>query len=525
MRVAFLPLRPLISMFGIRGRFYLLGGLVVALAATMLLEAPRLRLTLGGAIAVATVYLLFAILDSIVSTRVRLREQLERIGAGDLSVATVTAQRDSDRDSLGEVVQRTRESLAYIVSQVSTTSSAIVRSTHELNAGNQHLSQRTEHQAATLEQTAAGMEELSASVAENAGNVDAASACASNARNVAQSGARDVNELIQTVSHIERSSKRMTSVIDVIEGIAFQTNILSLNAAVEAARAGEHGRGFAVVASEVRSLAQRSSNAAKETRALIADVAERVAAGTALAKRADDSIVKVTHGIDEVAELAREVAQASAQQCDSVEQMKQALIQLDNVTQQNAMLVMEANETAISLEREAQKLEEALASFHLDRQDDRAKAISLVKNAIEFFRSKDRDVALREISDPRGAFVDGELYISINDRFGICVAHATMPKLIGESHFDLKDADGMAFVQEYWKIAEKQGRGWLDFRWLNPVTQQVQDKSGYVERLDDLIVCCGIYREIDERRGTKPASAPELAGTTSRKTSAPVVSR
>jgi signal transduction histidine kinase len=163
------------------------------------------------------------------------------------------------------------------------------------------------------------------------------------------------------------------------------------------------------------------------------------------------------------------------------------------------------------LDREAQKLETALAAFHLNRQDDRAKAIALVKKAVAHIEAQGRDAAARDLSDPNGDFVDGEFYVAVNDRDGSCVAHGAMPHLLGQSHWDLKDADGKLFVQEYWKIAAKQGHGWLDFRWLNPVTQRMQEKSGYVARVGDLIVSCGIYKAGQSDAAQASAATPAIS--------------
>ena len=457
MNTLFAPARRLFSVIGFGARFHLLAGLIVLLSMLVAVDDTKLRLTLVGIIASIAVYLVFAIMRSIVEGRQRLQDELGRIGSGHLSISSEVQIANVERDAVNLAVGRTRESLAKIVLQVRGTSDVIVRSTRELGTGNQRLADRTEHQAATLQEAAAGMEELSATVAQNASNVAAASARASDVRSIAQSGARDVSELIRTVSRIEESSKRVTDIIGVIEGIAFQTNILALNAAIEAARAGDQGRGFAVVAKEVRNLAQRSSEAVTETRALIAGVAEHVGLGSSLATRAEGSISKVTQGIEEVAKLTNEVSQASAQQCDSVEQMKQA-------------------------------------SFHLDRQDAREQAMALVRKAVFHIQSNRREDALRDVSDPAGEFVDGEFYIAVNDLKGICVAHGTMRELIGQSHFDLKDADGKYFVREYLRISAAQGRGWLDYRWVNPATGTLQEKSGYVERAGDLVVSCGIYK-------------------------------
>lgn len=302
MNSLFGPARFLLSLIGDRGRFHALSALVVLLGVLSLVDEPNLRLGLVLAVAIATVYLIVALSRGIDATRAKLQAELGRIGSGDLSV--ITKNDSMETDAVNETISQTRDSLARIVSQVRETSNVIVRSTKELGAGNQRLSERTEHQASTLEEATAGMEQLSATVAQNAANAAAASERANKARVIAQSGSQDVNDLIRTVSLIEESSKRVTEIIDAIEGIAFQTNILALNAAVEAARAVEQGRGFAVVAKEVRNLAQRSSDAVRETRTLIAGVTDRVASGNVLAKRAEGSIANVTHGIMALSSMA-----------------------------------------------------------------------------------------------------------------------------------------------------------------------------------------------------------------------------
>jgi methyl-accepting chemotaxis protein len=498
MNLLFAPARFLFSSIRFDRRFYLLIGFTIVLAAVALIDAASVRIPLVIVVTLVIIYFQVALLLGILANRAGLQEALGRIGSGDLSIAADSSVDANGVDALNSTIHQTRESLAGIVSQVRETSNVISRATQELGSGNQRLAERTEHQASTLEQAAAGMEELSVTVEQNAANAIAASKRARDARSTAQSGTRDVTDLIQTVSLIAESSKRITDIVEVIEGIAFQTNILALNAAVEAARAGDQGRGFAVVAKEVRNLAQRSGDAGRETRTLLADVLQRVQAGGDLAKRAEGSIANVTQGIDEVARLAGEVSDASSQQVNSVEQMKQALIQLEGVTQHNAALVNEANLSTISLDREAQKLESTLSTFHLDRQDARAKAMALVKKAIAHIKAKGRDVALRDLSDPNGEFVQGELYITVNDATGKCVAHATMQQFMGTTGIELKDADGNYFIKEYLKIGMERGSGWHDFRWVNPATKRVEEKSGYVERVGDLFVNCGIYKAASE---------------------------
>ncbi len=236
----------------------------------------------------------------------------------------------------------------------------------EIAAGNQDLSQRTEQQAANLEETAASMEELTSTVKQNAEGARQANQLAIGAASVAVQGGEVVGKVVETMSGIEASSKKIADIISVIDGIAFQTNILALNAAVEAARAGEQGRGFAVVASEVRTLAQRSSGAAKEIKDLIDDSVQRVAEGSALVHTAGKTMGEVVASVQRVTDIMGEISAASQEQSAGIEQVNQTITQMDETTQQNAALVEEATAAARSLEEQAVQLTEAVAVFKTD---------------------------------------------------------------------------------------------------------------------------------------------------------------
>ncbi|MFS8435943.1 chemotaxis protein, partial [Xanthomonas campestris pv. campestris] len=238
----------------------------------------------------------------------------------------------------------------------------------EIAAGNQDLSQRTEQQAANLEETAASMEELTSTVKQNAEGARQANQLAIGAASVAVQGGEVVGKVVETMSGIEASSKKIADIISVIDGIAFQTNILALNAAVEAARAGEQGRGFAVVASEVRTLAQRSSGAAKEIKDLIDDSVQRVAEGSALVHTAGKTMGEVVASVQRVTDIMGEISAASQEQSAGIEQVNQTITQMDETTQQNAALVEEATAAARSLEDQAVQLTEAVAVFKTDNR-------------------------------------------------------------------------------------------------------------------------------------------------------------
>lgn len=257
------------------------------------------------------------------------------------------------------------EQLSQMVRQINETAQSIYTASGEIVSGNDDLSQRTEEQAASLEQTASSMEELTATVRLNADNARLADQHSQGAAELAERGADVVSGVVQTMHEIEASSRRIVDIIGVIDGIAFQTNILALNAAVEAARAGDQGRGFAVVASEVRSLAQRSAQAAKEIKGLIDDSVNKVQSGSALVDTAGSTISDVRTSVRQAATLIGEIASASGEQRAGIEQVNATVTQMDQVTQQNAALVEEATAAARSLEEQADQLARMVAAFKL----------------------------------------------------------------------------------------------------------------------------------------------------------------
>ncbi|GGD89509.1 chemotaxis protein [Caballeronia grimmiae] len=288
-------------------------------------------------------------------------EVANQIADNNLAVDVATAA--GDRSSLMYSMARMRTQLLSAVDSVKTSANAIANASREIAVGNTDLSSRTEQQAASLEETAASMEELTATVKHNSENARQASGLAGTARDVAQEGATIVGNVVGTMAEIEESSHKIAEIIAMIEGIAFQTNILALNAAVEAARAGEQGRGFAVVAGEVRSLAQRSSTAAKEIRELIEASSTRVHTGTALVGRAGETMTKIGTAIQKVTDIMDEIASASNEQSRGIEQVNQAISQMDEVTQQNAALVEQAAAAAGSLQDQAETLRATMAVF------------------------------------------------------------------------------------------------------------------------------------------------------------------
>src|SRR5450830_934389 len=288
------------------------------------------------------------------------------IARGDLS-QTIHLSGQDEVTLLLQALAAMQENLAQVVSDVRIGSESVATASSQIASGNHDLSARTESQASALQETAASMEQLGATVKQNADNARQANQLAQRASTTAVEGGEVVAHVVNTMKHINDSSKRIFDIISVIDGIAFQTNILALNAAVEAARAGEQGRGFAVVASEVRSLAGRSAEAAKEIKGLINASVERVEQGSVLVDQAGVTMTEVVSSIRRVTDIMGEISAASTEQSQGVAQVSEAVTQMDQVTQQNAALVEEMAAAASSLKSQAQELVGTVSVFKLSQ--------------------------------------------------------------------------------------------------------------------------------------------------------------
>ena len=343
-------------------------------------SARLMLLSLGGAGLLLGLVLAGWITRSITAPLQQALRVAQSVAAGDLrSRVQVTSH-----DEAGQLLQALSDmnaSLTSIVQEVRRGSDTIATATSQIAAGNLDLSSRTEEQAAALEQTTASMQELSGTVQQNFASGKMANELAESASQVAVRGGDVVGQVVHTMEAINTSSRKIADIIGVIDSIAFQTNILALNAAVEAARAGEQGRGFAVVASEVRALAGRSAEAAKEIKHLIATSVDNVAQGCTQVEKAGSTMDEIVVSVRRVSDIMGEISSASSDQTHGIEQINQAMVQMDQVTQSNAALVEEAAAAAQSLERQAQALVHTVSVFRLEGDEGAAATASAPRSA------------------------------------------------------------------------------------------------------------------------------------------------
>ncbi|CAG9233566.1 Methyl-accepting chemotaxis serine transducer [Paraburkholderia tropica] len=318
------------------------------------------------ALSIVLIVLVYVALDRMIVRPLKEAvDVVEHVARGDLTIK-IARESSNEIGRLFAAMEAMRSSLAGIVRAVQGGSEVIVTAVHEMASGNTDLSQRTEEQAAALQQTASSMEQLTSTVRQNAENAKQATQLVTSTAELTQQGHHASKDVVATMRGLSELSGKISDITNVIEGIAFQTNILSLNAAVEAARAGEEGRGFAVVASEVRSLAQRSASAAKEIKERITDSLARVESGAQQVEKASGVMAEILASVNKVNDLMGEISAASTEQSTGIEQVSRSVAQMDQVTQQNAALVEEASAAALSLEDQTRVLKDAVAVFRTE---------------------------------------------------------------------------------------------------------------------------------------------------------------
>lgn len=344
------------------------------------LTQAQIPSSLGGIIGGMTlagvavmVYLAFSMARNTLAPLKQATDIANTLAAGDLTYK-FSINRSDEFGELLKALTQMGVNLRATVLDVQENAVLVRQASGEIASGNLDLSQRTEEQASSLEETASSMEELTTTVRQNTDNSINANQLAMTASEITAKGGNMMKEVVTTMSSISESSNKIADIINVIDGIAFQTNILALNAAVEAARAGEQGRGFAVVATEVRNLAQRSASAAKEIKSLIDDSVHKVDEGAALVNKAGKTMDEIVNSIKQVTDIMSDITSASKEQSAGIEQVHQAVAQMDEVTQQNAALVEEAAAAASSLEQQANELVGAISIFNVIQNNSKKQA-------------------------------------------------------------------------------------------------------------------------------------------------------
>jgi methyl-accepting chemotaxis protein len=308
-----------------------------------------------------------SLLDNVQTGIVNTRGVVKALSKGDVSSRMDGTFKGIFLD-LKQDVNQLADKLRLISGQINSSTRSVHGATKEIGAGVQDLSSRTEQQASSLEETAASMEEIAATVRQNADNAQEANQLASAARQLAVGGGDIAGRAVLAMDKIEVSSQQVGDIVGLIQEIAFQTNILALNASVEAARAGEAGRGFAVVANEVRALAQRSAQASKDIKELIAGTTANVAEGADLVKRAGTSLTDIVTSVRKVADIVSEIAAASQEQSSGIDQVSRAISNMDEMTQQNAALVEQTNAALNSAQNQIEELKQAVSFFKTGEQ-------------------------------------------------------------------------------------------------------------------------------------------------------------
>jgi methyl-accepting chemotaxis protein len=327
---------------------------------------------------------------NVVETMTDFAELMGAMADGDL-VRRITADYRGVFGQLKDDANRMADRLTETLSEIKSVGREVANAAAEISTSTTDLSQRTEEQAASLEQTSAAMEEMSATVKKNAESALQANQLTSGSRDVADKGGQVVAKAVDAMARIEDSSRKISDIIGVIDEIARQTNLLALNAAVEAARAGDAGRGFAVVASEVRSLAQRSSQAAKDIKDLITNSSHQVQEGVGLVNQTGASLNEILASIRQVADIVAEIASASQEQSTGIDQINKALNQMDEVTQQNSALVEENAASAKTLEHQSETMNEKAAFFKLDQHAEVPAAKTLALASVTGLSTKQRE--------------------------------------------------------------------------------------------------------------------------------------
>jgi methyl-accepting chemotaxis protein len=426
-----------------------------------------------------------------------LHKGVEAVANGDLSRSMQVKGRDEVAD-IGHLVDGMNNRLSAMVAQVRSSAARVEMAGQQVSEGSLALSQRTEDQATSLAHTVVTIAQVSAAAAANAESSQELNALTQALSENAEKGGTAMVETVNSMGRLEESSRRVAEVVGLIDDIAFQTGMLSLNAAVEAARAGEAGRGFSVVASEVRQLAQRCAESAEEIRQLIGNAVDQVTQSSNNIQQVSAALDAVMSGIRSVSDRLHNISTSSAQQSASLGEVTQSVGSLDGITRQNAVMVEEATASSRVLVERAQTLRDAVGTIRL-RQGSADEAHALVMRAVQHLQTVDRQQALQDFQDTELGFIDRDLFLFGIDREGSYFIHGSRPGEIGSTVFESPGLDGDKFLPEFWRVADH-GGGWISYMIRNPATGMIDKKESFIVKIgDNEAIGCGVYQQSREQ--------------------------
>jgi hypothetical protein len=359
------------------------------------------------------------------------------------------------------------------------------------------LAQGAAAQSSGLEESSASLEEMASMIKVSSENAQQGLALTKEAINIVGNVNKHMEQMIEAINEITRSSEQTSKIIKTIDEIAFQTNLLALNAAVEAARAGEAGAGFAVVANEVRNLAMRAAEAAKTTGTLIENTVKVVRRGKEITLGTKEAFAQNVVYADKMSTLIEEITEASREQTEGIDQVNISVAEIDRITQKTAASAEELANEAKNTNAQAEKMKAHIGDFialvGVGSKGTIKDARKLVKKAVKLVKTIGRQKAFAIIGGANSPFVDLDIFVSASDPNGVIILHPVFPEVVGVNAYGLKDTNGKLFIQELLNVAS-QGGGFVEYTYLNPISQKVEEKISYAERIDDIIFSGGAYK-------------------------------